>query len=102
LCTPASVDTIDSSNGQEDHVSMGANSGTKLFRVIDNCYAIQGIELLHAAQALEFRRPGKTSKVGEEIVAAFRQNVSFVENDVYMHPNIQKSTYFVKNGYKWN
>ena len=102
LCTPASVDTIDSSNGQEDHVSMGANAGTKLYRVIDNCYTIQGIELLHAAQALEFRRPAKTSNRGEEILSAFRQNVSFVENDVYMHPNIQKSTYFVKNGYKWN
>jgi len=57
LCTPASVDTIDSSNGQEDHVSMGANAATKLFRVLDNCQKILAIELIHAAQGLEFRRP---------------------------------------------
>ncbi|MFN5911449.1 MAG: aromatic amino acid lyase, partial [Bacteroidota bacterium] len=57
LCTPASVDTIDSSNGQEDHVSMGANAATKLYRIVQNCYTIQSIELLTAAQAFEFRRP---------------------------------------------
>lgn len=101
LCSPASVDTIDSSNGQEDHVSMGANAATKLYRVIDNCFSVQGIELLHAAQALEFRRPMKTSKLGEQIVSEYRKAVAFVENDQYLHPFIQKSTLFVKNNYTW-
>ncbi|TSJ42490.1 histidine ammonia-lyase [Fluviicola chungangensis] len=98
LCTPASVDTIDSSNGQEDHVSMGANAATKLFRVIDNCYSIQGIELLHACQSLEFRRPATSGKRQEEIFANFRGKVPFVKEDGYMHPLMQTSKEFVKNG----
>jgi len=97
LCTPASIDTIDSSNGQEDHVSMGANAATKLARVIDNCYAIQGIELLHACQALEFRRPAKSGSKSEALVAKFRTHVPFVKEDGYMHPLIQESKSFVKN-----
>lgn len=98
LCTPASIDTIDSSNGQEDHVSMGANAATKLFRVIDNCYSIQGIEILHACQSLEFRRPATSGKRQEEIFANFRAKVPFVKEDGYMHPFMQASKEFVKNG----
>jgi histidine ammonia-lyase len=98
LCTPASIDTIDSSNGQEDHVSMGANAATKLFRVIDNCYSIQGIEILHACQSLEFRRPAASGKRQEEIFANFRKKVPFVKEDGYMHPLMQTSKEFVKNG----
>lgn len=98
LCTPASIDTIDSSNGQEDHVSMGANAATKLFRVIDNCYSIQGIEILHACQSLEFRRPAKSGKRQEEIFANFRKKVPFVKEDGYMHPLMQDSKEFVKAG----
>lgn len=98
LCTPASIDTIDSSNGQEDHVSMGANAATKLFRVIDNCYSIQGIEILHACQSLEFRRPATSGKRQEEIFANFRSKVPFVKEDGYMHPLMQASKEFVKNG----
>ncbi|WP_343636486.1 histidine ammonia-lyase [Fluviicola sp.] len=98
LCTPASIDTIDSSNGQEDHVSMGANAATKLFRVIDNCYSIQGIEILHACQSLEFRRPAKSGQRQEEIFANFRGKVPFVKEDGYMHPLMQASKEFVKNG----
>jgi histidine ammonia-lyase len=97
LCSPASVDTIDSSNGQEDHVSMGANAATKLYRVIDNCFTIQGIELLHACQGLEFRRPLKSSPKLENIVRTFRENVPFVEEDRYLHPLITASTQFAKN-----
>lgn len=97
LCTPASVDTIDSSNGQEDHVSMGANAATKLYRVIENCYAIQGIELLHACQALEFRRPLKSSEYLEEVVKRFREAVPFVQEDVYSHPLMKSSQEFVKH-----
>jgi len=96
LCTPASVDTIDSSNGQEDHVSMGANAATKLYRVIDNCFAIQGIELMNAAQAFEFRRPLKSSKSVEKLVADFRQEVHFMEQDEYVHPLIKASELFVR------
>jgi histidine ammonia-lyase len=96
LCTPASVDTIDSSNGQEDHVSMGANAATKLYRVIENCYAIQGIELLHACQGLEFRRPQQSAPELEAIFTAYRKSVPFVTEDSYMHPLMQASTHFVK------
>ncbi|AEA44694.1 histidine ammonia-lyase [Fluviicola taffensis] len=98
LCTPASIDTIDSSNGQEDHVSMGANAATKLFRVIDNCYSIQGIEILHACQSLEFRRPSKSSKRLEDIFANFRKKVPFVTEDRYMHPLMKASKEFVTTG----
>ena len=98
LCTPASIDTIDSSNGQEDHVSMGANAATKLFRVIDNCYSIQGIEILHACQSLEFRRPAQSGKRQEEIFGNFRKQVPFVKEDGYMHPLMQASKEFVKAG----
>lgn len=96
-CTPASIDTIDSSNGQEDHVSMGANAATKLYRIIDNCFTIQGIELLHASQGLEFRRPKKSSAILESIVADYRTVVPFVQEDCYLHPLIQASTHYTKN-----
>jgi histidine ammonia-lyase len=98
LCTPTSIDTIDSSNGQEDHVSMGANAATKLFRVIDNCYSIQGIEIMHACQSLEFRRPAKSGPRQEEIFVNFRKKVPFVKEDGYMHPLMQASKEFVKAG----
>jgi histidine ammonia-lyase len=84
LCTPASVDTIDSSNGQEDHVSMGANAATKLYRVIQNCKTILGIELMHAAQGLDFRRPLKSSERIEKIHTEFRKEVPFLSEDRYL------------------
>ena len=96
LCTPASIDTIDSSNGQEDHVSMCANAATKLYRIVENCFTIQGIELLNAAQAFEFRRPLKSSKVLEELFTAYRQKVNFVNDDTYLHPLMMESVKFVK------
>jgi histidine ammonia-lyase len=99
LCSPASVDSIDSSNGQEDHVSMGANAATKLARVIDNCFSIQGIELMHACQSLTFRRPLKTHPKLEAIVSEFRKHVPFIEEDSYMHPLMQTSKEFVKKGW---
>lgn len=99
LASPSSIDTIDSSNGQEDHVSMGANAATKLYRIIENCYKIQGIELLNATQALEFRRPLKSSEKLEEIMSAYRAIVPNIEVDVYMHPLIAKSIDFCKQGF---
>lgn len=97
LCTPASIDSIDSSNGQEDHVSMGANAATKLYRVIENCFTLQGIELLNAAQAFEFRRPLKTSQALEDLFSSYRSIVGFVEDDEYLHPKIKQSVEFVKS-----
>ncbi|MBP6431070.1 MAG: histidine ammonia-lyase [Ferruginibacter sp.] len=95
LCTPASVDTISSSNNQEDHVSMGANAATKCKRVIDNVEKVLAIELLTAVQALEFRRPLKTSPQLEEIVAAFRKEVSFNEQDRILHTDMMKAVKFI-------
>lgn len=99
LATPACVDTIDSSNGQEDHVSMGANAATKLYRVIENCYKIQGVELMNAVQALEFRRPLKSSDKLEQIVSDYRKVVPNIEVDTYMHPLMEKSIAFCKEGF---
>ncbi len=95
LCWPASCDSIPSSQGQEDHVSMGSNSATKLVRVVDNTETVLAIELFNAAQALEFRRPLKSSPVLETIFADYRKEVPFVERDTYMHPLIVKSIEFL-------
>ena len=97
LCTPASVDSISSSNNQEDHVSMGANAATKCLRVIDNVEKVLAIELLSAVQAMEYRRPLKSSAMLEEIIAAFRQNVSFNEADRFLHEDMIKAVDFIRN-----
>ncbi len=96
LCTPASVDSIVSSNGQEDHVSMGANAATKLYQVVNNLYSILAIELITAAQALHFRRPLKTSPILEEFVNNFRATVPFIETDRLLHEDIVKAEKFLK------
>lgn len=95
MCMPASVDTIDSSNGQEDHVSMGANAGTKLCRILDNLHTIQGIEIMNAVQAIEFRRPLKTSETLEKIILEYRKVVPFVKEDCFLQPLISNSKKFV-------
>lgn len=95
LCMPASVDTIDSSNGQEDHVSMGANAATKLYRIVQNCYTIQAIEILNATQAIEFRRPLKSSPQIESMVSSYRKVVPFVDKDQFLQPLIAMSREFV-------
>ncbi|MCR5408774.1 MAG: histidine ammonia-lyase [Bacteroidales bacterium] len=97
LCWPASCDSIPSSQGQEDHVSMGSNSATKLVRVVDNVETVLAIELFNAAQALEFRRPEKTSPKLENIVEDYRKEVPFLHTDSYMHPYIEKSIEFIRN-----
>lgn len=86
LCTPAVVDTIDSSNGQEDHVSMGANGATKCFRIVSNVRRILAIEALAAAQGLEFRRPLKSSPKVEGLCAQVRTVAPYLPVDAYMHP----------------
>jgi histidine ammonia-lyase len=97
LCTPSSVDSIPSSNEQEDHVSMGANGATRLLRVAENLERIIAIELFTAAQALEFRRPLRSSEFIEEIIKSFREKVSFINNDKVMYSEIAKSIDFVRN-----
>ncbi len=96
LCTPASVDSISSSNEQEDHVSMGANAATKLLKVIDNLERILAIELLNAAQAIEFRKPKKTSTFLQDFLNKFRNHVNFMENDDVMYDYIHKSVEFLQ------
>ncbi|PID93900.1 MAG: histidine ammonia-lyase [Bacteroidetes bacterium] len=96
LCTPASVDSIESSQGQEDHVSMGANAATKCYKVAQNVERILAIELFNAAQALEFRRPALSSPFIEAFLAQFREKVPFVTNDTTMYPLIHRAVDFLK------
>ena len=96
LCWPASCDSIPSSQGQEDPVSMGSNAATKLYRVVENTRRVLAIELFNAAQALEFRRPMKSSEQIENMVAEYRKIVPFVENDTVMYPYINASVEFLK------
>jgi len=97
LCTPASVDSIVSSNGQEDHVSMGANAATKAYRIVNNLYSILAIELVTATQAITFRRPLKTSPYLEGFMDTFRAVVPFIEDDRMLYQDIQKAEQFLKN-----
>ncbi|MBP6623918.1 MAG: aromatic amino acid lyase, partial [Chitinophagaceae bacterium] len=97
LCTPASVDSIVSSNGQEDHVSMGANAATKLYEVVKNTEMVLGIELMNATQALEFRRPSKSSNMIENVLMAYRMVVPFLEKDRIIHEDMMKSIEFMND-----
>jgi len=101
LATPASIDSIVSSNGQEDHVSMGANAATKTLKIVENLERILAIELFNAAQALEFRRPGKSSNFIENFVSDYRKVVPTVEEDRILHYDIQNSIQFLSN-YKFS
>ncbi len=100
LCTPSSVDSIPSSNEQEDHVSMGANGATKLLRVAENLEKILAIELFTAIQALEFRRPLRSSDKLEAIVKSFRETIPFINDDKVMYTEIEKSVMFLRS-LKW-
>ena len=94
-CFSAASDSIVSSNGQEDHVSMGANAATKLHKILDNLENILAIELMNGAQGLDFRRPEKTSPILEEFMAAYRAEVPFVKDDIIMYKMIQKTADFL-------
>lgn len=96
LATPASVDSIVSSNGQEDHVSMGANAAVKALKVVNNLESILAIELCNAAQALEFRRPLQSSPAIEKLHAEYRKSVAFVEEDRLMYPNLHDTVEFIR------
>lgn len=96
LCWPTSCDSIPSSQGQEDHVSMGGNSATKLVQVTDNCRRVLAIELMNAAQALEFRRPLHSSPALEAWHAEYRQVVPFIVNDSVFSPLIEATVEFLR------
>ena len=98
---PCSSDSITSSQGQEDHVSMGANAATKCFRIIQNVEKLLAIELFNAAQALEFRRPLKSSLLIEQIIEQYRQQIQFIENDAVMYDKMQYSVDFVEELENW-
>jgi histidine ammonia-lyase len=95
LCTPASVDTIDSSNGQEDHVSMGANAAVKTLEVVENVQSVLAIELLNACQALHFRGTEGCASAIQKLYEAYRKNIPAVENDQEMYPLIAESKRFL-------
>ncbi len=96
LATPSSVDSIVSSNGQEDHVSMGANGATKCLRVIENIETILAIELMNASQALSFRSPKKSSAFVESFLKPYRSIVPFIEDDRIMADDIHSSVAFLR------
>jgi histidine ammonia-lyase len=95
LCTPASVDSIPSSNGQEDHVSMGANAANKALKVLANVERIISIELFTAAQAMEFRRPLKSSPALEQMLAMLRKQIPFLKKDRLMKKEMEKALDFL-------
>jgi histidine ammonia-lyase len=96
LCTPASIDSIVSSNGQEDHVSMGANAATKLLQVLENTWQVLGIEFLTATYALQYKRPLQTSEALEKMVKAYTQKHKINLHDKYMHAYMQDAINFIK------
>lgn len=98
LCTPASVDSIVSSNGQEDHVSMGANGATKALKVVENVERVLAIELMNAAQALDLRKPLKPSPFINDFVGQFRLSVPFIDEDKVMYKEIEQAVRFLQNG----
>jgi histidine ammonia-lyase len=96
LCYPASADSMESSNGQEDHVSMGANAAVKLYEVVQNVQRLLGLELLTAAQALDFRGPDNASPANQSLYNSFRTIVSYNSEDQYMQPLMDKAYRFVQ------
>ena len=94
LCTPASSDSIVSSNGQEDHVSMGANAATKLYKVVENVERILAIELMNAVQAIGFRK-NRSSDFIENFIDSYRSEVDFMKKDRLLHTDIKKSVDFI-------
>ncbi|WP_109300608.1 histidine ammonia-lyase [Aquimarina sp. AU474] len=96
LCFPSSADSIPTSLGQEDHVSMGSIGGRKALRVINNIEKILAIELLTAAQAFEFRKPLKSGVILDEIHKEIRNHVSFADKDRVFADDIEKGIKMIK------
>jgi histidine ammonia-lyase len=97
LATPASIDSIVSSNGQEDHVSMGANAATKCLKIMENLERILAIELMNASQAISFRRPLKSSPFIEQFLTSYREEVPLVKEDRILHYDIENSVAFLNS-----
>lgn len=97
LATPSSIDSIVSSNGQEDHVSMGANAASKCLRIMDNLERILAIELMNASQAIEYRRPLRSSDFIEVFVKSYREIVPLVKEDRILHLDIVKTVGFLNS-----
>jgi histidine ammonia-lyase len=97
LATPSSIDSIVSSNGQEDHVSMGANGATKTLRIMDNLERILAIELMNASQAIAYRNPLKSSDFIEMFLIAYRREVPLVKEDRILHYDIEKTVSFLNS-----
>lgn len=97
MASPASIDSIVSSNGQEDHVSMGANAATQAYTLVKNVDRIIAIELMNASQALEFRSPLKTSPLLEAFLEQYRKAVPFIKADEVLHDSIEASIQFLKD-----
>jgi histidine ammonia-lyase len=97
LATPSSVDSIVSSNGQEDHVSMGANGATKALKVMGNLERILAIELMSASQAIEYRRPLESGDFIEMFLKAYREEVPLVKEDRILHYDIEKTIVFLNS-----
>lgn len=102
FCTPASVDSIESSQGQEDHVSMGSNAAVKTLRIAENLEKLLGIELMNASQAMGFRDSGRTSDFLKKLLGDFREMVPFVEDDIVMYPQMEKARQFISERNPWN
>ncbi len=94
--TPASIDSIVSSNGQEDHVSMGANAATKLYKIVENLNTILSIELLNAAQAIDFKNIN-TSPILKSFLKSYRKSVPFIQSDTQLNIYINKTKSFILN-----
>jgi len=97
LATPSSVDSIVSSNGQEDHVSMGANGATKALKVMENLERIFAIELMNASQGIEYRRPLESGDFIEMFLKAYREEVPLVKEDRILHYDIEKTVAFLNS-----
>ena len=100
LCFPASADSIPTSLGQEDHVSMGSISGRKFNQVLGNLENILAVELMFSAQGLEFRRPAKSSEVIESIFHGFRELVPILEGDRMLYKDIHQAADYIRNNRK--
>ncbi|WP_040253980.1 histidine ammonia-lyase [Psychroserpens mesophilus] len=96
LATPASIDSIVSSNGQEDHVSMGANAATQAYTLIYNVERILSIELLNASQALHFRSPKLSSPLINSLLISYREQIPFLREDGIFHKKIKTSIRFIE------
>jgi histidine ammonia-lyase len=97
LATPASVDTITSSDGQEDHVSMGANAAVKCYKIVYNIEKVLAIEFMTAMQALDFRLPLKSSPFIEKIRSDYRKQVSHLYSDRILYDDIQITVDFMRS-----